>query len=118
LREECRQRVFENRVLRRIFGPKGDEVMGSWINLQSGKLNDMYSSPNIIQVIKSRKMRWPRHVVHMGEMRGVYSVLVGCEGKRQLGKPRCRWEDDINPLPVLFKSLLHGQKDRVFSAGI
>jgi len=62
----------------------------------NGELNDMYSSPNIIHVIKSRRMRWPGHVAHMGEMRGVYRVLVGHGGKRQLGKPRCRWEDNIN----------------------
>jgi len=61
----------------------------------NGELNDMYSSPNIIQVIKSRRMRWPGHVAHMGEMRGVYRVLVGRAGKRQLVKPRCRWEDNI-----------------------
>jgi len=82
-------------VLRRIFGPKGDEVTGEWIKLQNGELNDMLSSPNIIQVIKSRRMRWPGHVAYMGEMRGVYRVLVGHGGRRQLGKPRCRWEDNI-----------------------
>jgi len=76
LREECRLRVFENRVLRRIFGPKMDEVTREWRKLHDEELNDLYSSPYIVQVIKSRRMRWVGHVVHMGERRGVYWVLV------------------------------------------
>ena len=89
-------RVFENRVLRRIFGPKRDEVTGEWRKLHNEKLNVLYSSPNIVQVIKSRRMRWAEHVVRMGERRGVYRVLVGKrEGKRPLGRPRRRWEDNI-----------------------
>jgi len=96
LREECRLRVFENRLLRRIFGSKRDEVTGDWRKLHKEELNDLYSSPNIVRVIKSRRMRWAGHVARMGEGRGVYRVLVGKpEGKRPLGRPRRRWEDNI-----------------------
>ena len=96
LREERRLRVFENRVLRGIFGPRRDEVTGEWRKLHNEELNDLYSSPNIVRVIKSRRMRWAGHVASMGERRGVYRVLVGkLEGKRQLGRPRHRWEDNI-----------------------
>jgi hypothetical protein len=77
LREERRLRVFENRVLRRIFGPKRDEVMGEWRKLHNEEPNNLYSSPNIVRVIKSRKMRWAGHVERMGEGRGVYRILVG-----------------------------------------
>jgi hypothetical protein len=77
LREEHRLRVFENRVLRRIFGPKGDEVTGEWRRLHNEELNGLYSSPNIIWVIKSRRMRWAGHVARMGEGRGTYRILVG-----------------------------------------
>jgi hypothetical protein len=91
-----RLRVFENGVLRRIFGPNSDEVTGKWIKLHNEELNDLYPSPNIVRVIKSRRTRWPGHVARMGEGRGVYSVLVGKpEGKRPLGGPRRRWEDSI-----------------------
>jgi hypothetical protein len=96
LREERRLRVYESRVLRRILGPKRDEVTGEWRKLQNEELNDLYSSPNIFRVIKSRRMRWAGHVGRMGERRGVYRVLVGRpEGKRPLGKPRSRWEGNI-----------------------
>jgi len=77
LREERKLRVFENMVLRRIFGPRRDEVTGEWRRLHNEELNDLYPSPNIVRVIKSRRMRWTGHVVHMGEERGVYRVLVG-----------------------------------------
>ena len=77
LKEEHRLRVFENRVLRRVFGPKRGEVTWVWRKLHSEKLNDLYCSPNIIQVIKSRRMRWVGNVAHMGERRGIYRVLVG-----------------------------------------
>jgi hypothetical protein len=88
MREERRLRVFENRMLRRIFGPKRDEVTGEWRKLQNEELNDLYSSPNIVRVIKSR---WEGHVARIGAERGVYRVLVGKpEGKRPVGKPRCR----------------------------
>jgi len=88
--------VFENRVLRRIFGPKGDEVRGEWRKLHNEELNDLYSSPSTVRVIKSRKMRWAGHVARMGEGRGVYRLLVGKpEGKRRLGRPRRRWENNI-----------------------
>jgi hypothetical protein len=96
LKEERRLRVSENRVLRRIFGPKRDEVTGEWGKLYVKKLNDLYSSPNIFRVMKSRRMRWLGHVAHMGERRGIYRVLVGkLEGKRPLGRLRRRWEDNI-----------------------
>jgi hypothetical protein len=88
--------VFENRVLRRIFGPKRDEVTGEWRKLHSGELHNLYSSPDIIRQIKSRRMRWAGHVPRMGGGRNVYRVLVGKpEGKRPLERPRHRWEDGI-----------------------
>jgi len=96
MREERRLRVFEKRVLRRVFGPKRDEVTGEWRELYNGELNDLYSSPNIVWVIKPRRMRWAGHVARMGERRGVCRVLVGKpEGKRPHGRPRRRWEDNI-----------------------
>ena len=83
-------------MLRRIFGPKRDKVTGEWRKLHNEELKGLYSSPNIVRVIKSRRMRWAGHVAHMGEGRGVYRVLVGKpEGKRPLGRPRHRWEDNI-----------------------
>ena len=86
--------MFENRVLRRIFGPRRDKVRGEWGKLHNEELNDLYSSLSIVRVIKSRRMRWVWHVVHMGERRGIHRVLVGKhEGKRPLGRPRHRWED-------------------------
>jgi hypothetical protein len=95
LREEHRLRVFENRVLRRIFGLKKEED-GSWRKLHIDELHRLYSSPNIVRVIKSRRMRWARHVTRMGEGKGAYRVLVGRpEGKRPLERPRRRWEDNI-----------------------
>jgi hypothetical protein len=88
--------VFENRVLGRIFGPKRDEVTGEWRKLHSGELHNLYSSPDIIRHIKSRRMRWAGHVARRGEGRNVYMVLVGNpEGKRPLGRLRRRWEDRI-----------------------
>ena len=96
LREERKLRVFENMVLRRIFGPRRDEITEEWRRMHNEELNDLYSSPNIVQVIKSRRMRWAGHVARMVEERGVYRVLVGKpEGKRPLGRPRRRWEDNI-----------------------
>jgi hypothetical protein len=91
LREERRLRVFENRVLRSVFGPKRDEVAGELRQLHNEELNDLYSIPKIVRVVKSRRMRWVGHVARMGEDRGVYRVLVGKpEGKRPLGRPRRR----------------------------
>jgi hypothetical protein len=96
LREENNLRVFENRALRRIFGPKRDEVTGEWRQLHSEELHILYSSSNIIRQIKSRGMRWVGHVARMGEERNVYRVLMGKpEGKKPLGRPRHRWEDRI-----------------------
>ena len=90
LREEHRLRVLENRVLRRIFGPKGDGVTGEWRKLHNAELNDLYSSPNIVRVIKSRRMRWAGHVARM-EGRDVHKVMVGKpEGERPLRRPRRR----------------------------
>jgi hypothetical protein len=91
-----RLRVFANRVLRRIFGAKRDEVTGEWRKLHKEELNGLYSLPNIVRVIKSRRKRWAGHVACVVEGRGVYRVLVGKpEGKRRLGRPRRRWEDNV-----------------------
>ena len=94
--EESKLMVFGNMVLRRIFGPRREEVTGEWRRLHNEELNDLYSSPNIVRVIKSRRMRWAGYVARMGEERGVYRVLVGKpEGRRPLGRPRRRWVDNI-----------------------
>jgi hypothetical protein len=91
-----RLRVFENRVLRRIFGPKRDEVTGEWRKLHNEALLDLYSSPSIIRIVKSRRMRWSGHVARMEEKRNAYRLLAGKpEGKRPLGRPRRRWVDNI-----------------------
>jgi hypothetical protein len=96
LREEHRLRVFENMVLRRIFGLKRDKVAGEWRMLHNEELHILYSSSNIIRQIKSRRMRWAERVERVGEETNVYKVLMGKpEGKRPLGKPRRRWEDGI-----------------------
>jgi hypothetical protein len=95
LREEHRLRVFQNRVLRRIFGPKRDKVSREWRKLHNEELNCLYSSLNIVRLIKSR-MRWARHVAYTGERIGACRVLSRTpEGKRPLGKPRRRWEENI-----------------------
>jgi hypothetical protein len=117
LREEHRLRVFENRVLRRIFGPKRVED-GSWRKLHNDELYSLYSSPNIVRVIKSRRMRWAGHVARMGEGRGVYRILVGRpEGKRPLERPRRRWEDNIKmglrEIGVDGANWIHLAQDRV-----
>jgi hypothetical protein len=96
LREEHRLMVFENRVLRRIFGPKRDEVTGEWRKLHNEELHNLYLSPDIIRQVKLRRMRWAGHVARMGEERKLYKVLMGKpEGKRPPGRPRRRWEDGI-----------------------
>jgi hypothetical protein len=92
LREEHRLRVFENRVLRRIFGPKRDEVTEEWRKLHNEGLHDLYSSPSIIRIIKVRRMRWAGHVARMGR-RG--TRIGKTEGRRPLGKPRHRWVVNI-----------------------
>jgi hypothetical protein len=87
--------VFENRVLRTIFGPNRGEITGGWRKLHSKELHNFYSSPNIIRQIKSRRMRWVGHVACMGCERRVYKALVGkSEGKRPLGRPRRRWDQN------------------------
>jgi hypothetical protein len=87
--------VFENRVLRRIFGPKSDEVTGEWRKLHNEELHDLYSSRSIIRIMKPR-MRWVGHVARMGEKRNAYRLLVGKpERKRPLGRPRRKWLDNI-----------------------
>jgi hypothetical protein len=96
VREEHELRVYENRVLRRIFGPKRDGVTGGWRKLYNQELHYLYSSPSIIRIIKSRRMRWAGHVARMGEKRNVYRLLVGKpEGKRPLRRPRRRWIGNI-----------------------
>jgi hypothetical protein len=96
VREERRLRVYENRVLRLIFGPKRDEVKREWRKLHNVELNDVYSSTNIVRVIKWRRISWSGYVARMEERRGVYRVLVGKpEGKRPFGRPRRRWKDNI-----------------------
>jgi hypothetical protein len=93
---EHKLRVFENNVLRRIFGPKRDEITGQWRKLDNEELHNFYSSPDIIRQVKSRRMRWEGNVARTGEGRNVYRVLVGKpEGKMPLGRPRRRWEDGI-----------------------
>jgi hypothetical protein len=88
--------VFENRVLRRLFGPKRDEVTGEWRKLHNEELRDLYSSPSIIRISKLRRMRWAGHVARMREKRNAYRLLVGKpEGKGPLGIPRRRWVDNI-----------------------
>jgi hypothetical protein len=88
--------VFENRIVRRIFGPKRDEVTREWRKLHNEELHNLYSSADIIRQVKSRRMRWVGHVARMGDERKVYRVLMGKkEGKRPLGRPRHRWEDGI-----------------------
>ena len=89
LGEERRLRVFENRELRKVFGPKRDEVTGEWRKLHNEELNDLYSLHSIVRVVKSRRMRWAGHVARMGEDRGVHRVLVGKpEGKRPFGETK------------------------------
>jgi hypothetical protein len=87
--------VFENRVLRRVFGPKRDEVTGEWRKLHIEELRDMHSLPSIIRIIKSRRMRWAGHVAQMGEKRNEYRLVGKPEGKRPLGRPRRRWVDNV-----------------------
>jgi hypothetical protein len=96
VREEHKLRVFENRVLKRIFGPKTFGVRGGWRKLHNEELHHLYSSPSIVRIIKSKRLRWAGHVARMGEKRNVYTLLVGKpEGKRPLGRPRRRWIDNI-----------------------
>jgi hypothetical protein len=96
LADEHKLRVFENKVLRKIYGPKRDEITGEWRRLHNEELHELYDSPDIIRIMKSRRLRWAGHVARMGEKRRLYSIVVGKpEGKRPLGRPRRRWEDNI-----------------------
>jgi hypothetical protein len=96
LREERRLRVFENRVLRGVFAPKRDKVTGEWKKLHNEELHDLYCSPTVVRVIKSRRMRWAGYVARTGEWRGVCRFLTGkTVVKGPLGRPSCRWEDNI-----------------------
>jgi hypothetical protein len=96
LREEYGLKVFENSVLGRIIGSKRNEVTGGWRKLHNGELHNLYSSPSIIRMVKSRRMILPGYVARMGEKRNAYRILVGKpEGKRSLGRPSCRWVDNI-----------------------
>ena len=95
LREEHRLMVFENKVLRKIFGATRDKIIGEWRKLHNTELHALYSSPNIIRKVKLRRLRWAGHVARMEQSTNAYRVLVGKpEGKRPLGRPRCRWEDN------------------------
>jgi hypothetical protein len=101
LREEPRLRVSDNRVLKKIFVLKRDEVKGGWRKLHNKGLHNLYSSPSVIRIIRSRRVRWAGHVARMGEKRNVHRLLVEKpEGKRPLGRPRCRWTNNINMDPI------------------
>jgi hypothetical protein len=94
--EEHRLRMFENRVLRRIFEPKRDEITGGWRKLHNEELHGLYSSPSIVRVIKATRMRWAGHLARIGEVRSAYNILVGRrEGRRPLGRSRGRWGNNI-----------------------
>jgi hypothetical protein len=96
VREEHRRRMFENGVLRRIFGPKKDEMAGGWRKLHNEDLHKLYSSASTVRMIKSRRMIWAGNVARMGEKRNIYKILVGkAEVKKPLGRPRRRWVDNI-----------------------
>ena len=89
--------VFENKVLRKIFGPKRDDENGEWRRLHNGELHDLYGRPDIMRIVKSRRLRWAGHVTRMGNERGAWKLLVGKpEEKRPVGRPRMRWENNIN----------------------
>ncbi|PSN53750.1 hypothetical protein C0J52_02215 [Blattella germanica] len=97
LREEKRLRVFENKVLRKIFGPKRDEETGEWRRLHNTELKDLYGKPDIVRKIKSHRLRWAGHVARMGDERGVRRILEGkTEGQRPVGRLRMKWENNIN----------------------
>ena len=116
LREESRLRVLENRILRRIFGPKRDEN-GEWRRLYNGELHSLYRSPNIVRVIKSRRLKLAGHVARMEEGSSAFKILTGkLTGKRSLGGPRCRWEDnirmDLKEMGINMRNWVHSIQDR------
>jgi hypothetical protein len=112
LREKLRLRVFENRVLRKIFGLKRDEVTGEWRKLHNKELHYLYSSPSIIRIIKLRRMRWMGHVARMGEKKNVYRLLMGKpERKRPLGRPRHRWVKWVNNIRMDLEEVGWGDVD-------
>jgi hypothetical protein len=101
-------RVFENRVLKRIFRPKREEVAGGWRRLHSEELHYLHASPNVVRVMKSRKVKWTGSVARMGQMRNLYKILLGKpEGKGALGKPSCRWVGTIrmDPREISWKGM-------------
>jgi hypothetical protein len=99
--------VFENKALGRTFGPKRDEVTGGWRKLHNEELCDLYSSPSIIRMMKSRRMRWTRHVARIEEKRNAYRLLVGTpDGKRPLGRPRRRWVDILELVGAMWTGLV------------
>jgi hypothetical protein len=109
LREERKLKLSESRVLRRLFGPKRYEATREWRKLHNAEFNDLYCSPNIVRVIKSRSMRWAEHVARREDRRGLYSVLLGkLERKRTPKRPRHRWEDDIKTDPQVVSLEGHG----------
>jgi acyl-CoA hydrolase len=115
--EDCRLRASENRVLRGIFGPKREEVARGWRRLHNEELHNLYTLPNVIRVIKLRRMRWVGHVVGMGEMKNVYNILVtNPEEKGPVERPRCRWDDniEINLRETVWKAVdwIHLAQDR------
>ena len=96
LADEQKLRVFENKVLRKIYGPKRDEMTGEWRRLHNEELHGLYDSPDVVRIMKSRRLRWSDHVARMREKRRLYSIVVRKpEGKRPLARPRRRWEDNI-----------------------
>lgn len=118
LADEHKLRVFENKVLRKIYGPKRDEMTGEWRRLHNEELHGLYDSPDVVKIMKSKRLRWAGHVARMREKRRLYSILVGRpDGKRPLGRPRRRWEDnirrDLREVGVRDENWLDTAQDRI-----
>ena len=97
LREEKRLQVFESKVLRKIYGSKRDDETGEWRRLHNGELHELYGKPDVMRIVKSRRLQWAGHVTRMGNEKGAWKLLVGKPvGKRPVGRPRMRWENNIN----------------------